>query len=196
MSALDSLREPLESGSLTLHRAAGTATYPARFQLVLAANPCPCGKESRQCTCSPLARRRYWARLSGPLLDRLDLRINVPAVKVQDFIGAVHGEDSATVRARVLAARKRQRLRWAKHDLDVNARVPGALLRSEAYAPRGEEAAMLKSMAEAHALTGRGVDRVLRVAWTLADLAGKRQPGGDELMAAGLLRGSGSRVAA
>ena len=108
---LDALRQPLESGELVIHRSAGTAAYPARFQLVLAANPCPCGKASGKgldCTCTPMMRRRYLARMSGPLLDRVDIQLQVERVSLADFGQAGNEEDTAAVAQRVRAARRRQ----------------------------------------------------------------------------------------
>src|SRR5688572_1104119 len=108
---LDALRQPLESGELVIHRSAGTAAYPARFQLVLAANPCPCGKASGkglECTCTPMMRRRYLARMSGPLLDRVDIQLEVERVALADFGQPGSEEDTATIAERVAAARKCQ----------------------------------------------------------------------------------------
>jgi magnesium chelatase family protein len=186
---LDALREPLESGRLTLHRSGGSASYPAQFQLILAANPCPCGKPGRECECSALVRRRYWARLSGPLLDRIDLRAEVPAAQTEALVSGGWGEDSATVRARVTAARARQQRRWGPHGGVSNARVPGRVLREQPFAPSGREAAALRDAAALHGLTGRGVERVLRIAWSLADLAEAERPGPEHLEQAALLRG-------
>lgn len=187
---LDALREPLESGRLTLHRAAGTASYPARFQLVMAANPCPCGKPGRACECPAVVRRRYWSRLSGPLLDRVDLRVNVPAVRTREFIAGQKGESSAVVRGRVEDARARQQARWAPYGESVNGRVPGSLLRSSDFLPSGEGQRVLDEVVRSYALTGRGVDRVLRIAWTLADLAGAESPLPEHLAEAAVLRGT------
>ncbi|RKW69718.1 YifB family Mg chelatase-like AAA ATPase [Galactobacter caseinivorans] len=192
---LDALREPLESGMLTLHRAAGTARYPARFQLVMAANPCPCGKRSRECECPAIVRRRYWARLSGPLMDRVDLRINVPEVEVAAMVRMQGGESSAQVRERVQAARARQARRWAKHGVALNARIPGAVLRSAELGLKGAARSHLETVAKELALTGRGVDRVLRIAWTLADLGGKERPDATHVQGAADLRGTPAAAA-
>ncbi|HEX8496876.1 MAG TPA: YifB family Mg chelatase-like AAA ATPase, partial [Actinomycetales bacterium] len=129
---LDALRQPLESGELVIHRAAGVARYPARFQLVLAANPCPCGRSSGtgiDCTCTPMARRRYVHRLSGPLLDRVDLQVQVQPVTRAAMDPDAVAEGSAAVAARVLVARAVQRERWAGTPWRVNSQVPGADLR-------------------------------------------------------------------
>ena len=185
-AVLQTLRQPLERGELVLHRAAGTARYPARFQLVLAANPCPCGRgwgKGLDCTCTPLARRRYFSRLSGPLLDRIDLQVDVlPPTRADRHQGA--GEASAVVGERVATARARAAARWAGSQWRTNAEVPGATLRARGIPGQAElERAMDRGL-----LTMRGADRVLRIAWTLADLAGVSRPTGAEVSQALLLR--------
>ena len=175
---LDALRQPLESGELVIHRSAGTAAYPARFQLVLAANPCPCGKASGKgldCTCTPMMRRRYMARMSGPLLDRVDIQLQVERVSLADFGQAGAEEDTATVARRVLGARARQRERLTRYGLETNAQIPGRILRGELrLAPAVTR--ILDHSLERGVLTARGYDRVLRLAWTLADLGYREQP--------------------
>lgn len=175
---LDALRQPLESGELVIHRSAGTAAYPARFQLVLAANPCPCGKASGKgldCTCTPMMRRRYLARMSGPLLDRVDIQLQVERVSLADFGQAGAEEDTATVAHRVGGARSRQLERLAPYGLETNAQVPGRVLRGELRLP-APVTRILDHSLERGVLTARGYDRVLRVAWTLADLGQRDQP--------------------
>ncbi|NSX36909.1 YifB family Mg chelatase-like AAA ATPase [Pseudarthrobacter oxydans] len=175
---LDALRQPLESGELVIHRSAGTAAYPARFQLVLAANPCPCGKASGKgldCTCTPMMRRRYLARMSGPLLDRVDIQLQVERVSLADFGQAGAEEDTATVARRVLGARSRQRERLAAYGLETNAQIPGRILRGELRLPPAVTRILDHSL-ERGILTARGYDRVLRLAWTLADLGYREQP--------------------
>ncbi|MFJ6282536.1 YifB family Mg chelatase-like AAA ATPase [Pseudarthrobacter oxydans] len=175
---LDALRQPLESGELVIHRSAGTAAYPARFQLVLAANPCPCGKASGKgldCTCTPMMRRRYLARMSGPLLDRVDIQLQVERVSLADFGQAGAEEDTATVARRVLGARSRQRERLAAYGLETNAQIPGRILRGELRLPPAVTRILDHSL-ERGVLTARGYDRVLRLAWTLADLGYREQP--------------------
>lgn len=175
---LDALRQPLESGELVIHRSAGTAAYPARFQLVLAANPCPCGKASGKgldCTCTPMMRRRYLARMSGPLLDRVDIQLQVERVSLADFGQAGAEEDTATVARRVLGARSRQRERLAAYGLETNAQIPGRTLRGELRLPPAVTRILDHSL-ERGVLTARGYDRVLRLAWTLADLGYREQP--------------------
>ncbi len=128
---LDSLRQPLESGRLVLDRSRGTVDYPARFQLVLAANPCPCGlaTSSTECRCPPASQRRYVSRLSGPLVDRIDLMVHVPQPTRADLLDPGRSEGSATVAERVVEARARAARRWAGSAWDCNARVPGSALR-------------------------------------------------------------------
>jgi magnesium chelatase family protein len=183
---LDALREPLESGELVLHRAAGTATYPARFQLVLAANPCPCGLATGKgidCSCSAQQRRRYFDRLSGPLLDRVDLQLAVHRVSLQDFSSTAAADSSAAVAERVAAARAAQQERLRRWDLSTNAEIPAPLLHNELRLTRKATESVDKKMEQA-AITKRGYDRVLRVAWTIADLAGRTAPNSDDVTTA------------
>src|SRR5918999_284212 len=176
---LDALRTPLEEGEVRLARADGTVSYPARFQLVLAANPCPCAPaHDRDCVSPSLGRRRYLARLSGPLLDRVDLRARMFPVTALAATG--HAEDTATVRARVLAARGAAAERWGGLGFRTNAEVPGPVLRTRFALPRSA-VRPLDAGLRAGQLTARGADRALRVAWTLADLAGRDRP--DEALA-------------
>jgi len=192
-SVLQTLRQPLESGEVVLHRAAGAARYPARFQLVMAANPCPCGRYDgggEGCTCSPMARRRYFGRLSGPLLDRVDLHIAVrPVRRGMDEVG----EPSAVVAARVAAARAAAEERLRDTEWSVNARVPGAWLR--ARTPREVLRVGFRAL-DRGLLTARGLDRALRVAWTLADLAGADSPRAEHANQALVLRARSTGVAA
>ena len=166
---LDALRQPLESGELVIHRSAGTAAYPARFQLVLAANPCPCGKATGKgvdCTCTPVMRRRYFGRMSGPLLDRVDIQLQVERVSLADFGQAGAEEDTSTVAARVQAARSRQRQRLGNLGMETNSQVPGRVLRGELRLPSATTK-ILDTSLERGILTARGYDRVLRLAWML-----------------------------
>lgn len=188
---LEALREPLETGDITLHRARGVTRYPARFQLVLAANPCPCGRawgRGEDCTCTPLARRRYLTRLSGPVLDRVDMRIGVGPVDVRHESAGPAAEPSATIAARVATARARQRERFEGTAWSLNAQIPGPLLRRE-YAPRAADRRLLDRAVETGRLTLRGHDRVLRVAWTLADLDAVSPPTVEHVGSALALRG-------
>ena len=180
---LDTLRQPLERGSVTIHRAAGSATFPCRAQLVLAANPCPCATAAGDaaCTCSPLERRRYRSRLSGPLLDRIDLRVDLPPVTRAAWLdGLAEPETTAVVAGRVRAARAAAAARLVGTGLVVNGQVPGRLLRDRWAVPR-PSLALAERALERGALSVRGFDRVLRVAWTLCDLAGRTVPGPDEV---------------
>ncbi|MFF3064526.1 YifB family Mg chelatase-like AAA ATPase [Oerskovia sp. NPDC057915] len=175
---LQTLRQPLEHGELVIHRAAGSARYPARFQLVLAANPCPCGLgigKGLECSCSPLVRRRYFARLSGPLLDRVDVQVEVRPVSRVDRAGGDDVESSATVAARVAAARAAARTRLAGTPWGTNAEVPGTWLRERLGPDPGLLAGIDKAL-DRGTLSLRGADRVLRLAWTVADLAGRAAP--------------------
>ncbi|MFC0675593.1 YifB family Mg chelatase-like AAA ATPase [Brachybacterium hainanense] len=187
---LEALREPLETGDVTIHRARGVTRYPARFQLVMAANPCPCGHawgRGDRCSCTPLQRRRYLARLSGPVLDRIDMRVEVAPVDLRRV--EAQGEPSAPVAARVAAARARQARRFADLSWSTNAHIPGALLRGR-FAPVPAARALLEGAVEQGRLTLRGHDRVLRVAWTLADLDEADRPDGDHVGIALGMRGT------
>lgn len=180
---LDALRQPLESGELILHRSAGTASYPARFQLVLAANPCPCGKaagKGMECTCSAMDRRRYFGRLSGPLLDRVDIQLQVHRLSLAELSATGERDSTAVVAERVRMARERQRRRLADYGLARNAEVSGKLLRGIFRLPAPERVLLDRAL-ESGTLTARGYDRVLRLSWTLADLAGTRRPGSTEV---------------
>lgn len=186
---LETLRQPLESGELVLARGAGTARYPARFQLVLTANPCPCGKgggKGLDCTCTVQQRRRYLGRLSGPLLDRVDLQVDVPTSRVSATMAAT-GESSSVVAQRVAAARDRMTARLVGTPWRTNASVPGAWLRTHHQLGR-EVSADLERAIELGHLSLRGADRVQRVAWTLADLAARDRPDRDDVGRAMTLR--------
>ncbi|HYY10762.1 MAG TPA: YifB family Mg chelatase-like AAA ATPase [Kineosporiaceae bacterium] len=195
--ALQALRQPLEQGELVIHRARGAARFPARFQLVLAANPCPCGRATgtgADCTCSPMARRRYLQRLSGPLLDRVDIQVEVAAVSRAELALAGAPETTATVAARVAAARAAQRARLRPAGWVTNAEVPGPYLRGPLALPAAVTRDADRAL-DAGLLSIRGYDRVLRVAWTEADLDGAGVPDRDHVGRALVLR-SRERVAA
>jgi magnesium chelatase family protein len=173
---LESLRTPLEEGEVRLARSDGSARYPARFQLVMAANPCPCAPaHDRDCVCPPTVRRRYLARLSGPLLDRVDLRATLEPVVALSADDLEPSESTATVRARVVSARAAASARWAQHGWRCNAEVPGPVLRGRFRLPRDVVGALDAGLRRGQ-LTARGADRALRLAWTLADLAGRDRP--------------------
>ncbi len=180
---LEALRQPLEHGELVIARARGVARYPARFQLVLAANPCPCGRavgKGTDCECAPIARRRYLGRLSGPLLDRVDLQVEVLPVSRAEMATETPRETTVEVAARVHAARSAQRERWAGSPWTSNGEVPGSLLRDRwRLAPRTTRE--LDQAMDRGLLTVRGYDRVLRVAWTVADLEGVTSPDRDHV---------------
>lgn len=180
---LDALRQPLESGEVMVARSGLTARFPARFTLVLAANPCPCARgpsPRAACTCTPAARRRYLARLSGPLLDRVDVKVEfLPVGRAELLSDRRFTEPSAVVAARVAAARDRAAARLAGTPWRVNADVPGSELR-RSFPPRPGALVSVERAMDLGQLSARGVDRVIRVAWTLADLAGKDRPGPDE----------------
>jgi magnesium chelatase family protein len=182
-AVLDSLRQPLERGQVTIHRANGSATFPCRTQLVLAANPCPCASAAGDtaCTCSALERRRYQSRLSGPLLDRVDLRVDLPAVTRAAWLdGLAPPEATAAVAGRVRDARAVSARRLAGSGCALNSQVPGRLLR-ERWPIERSALALAERALERGALSVRGFDRVLRVAWTLADLAGVDRPGAEQV---------------
>ena len=169
---LEALRQPLEDARVVVSRAAGTAAFPARFQLVAAANPCRRGCPSLpSCACSPQERSRYLGRLSRPLLDRIDLHLEIPALPHAEIAGAAVGEPSPAIRARVVAARARQAARFAGTDTHANARMSGRQTRR--FCPLPPEAARLLGLAVTRlGLSARAHDRLLRVARTIADLAG------------------------
>jgi len=183
LSALEALRTPLEDGEVRLARRDGVVRYPARFQLVLAANPCPCAMiDPRDCVCSSVQKRRYLGKLSGPLLDRLDLRVHLHAVRAGAFTTEA-AESSEVVRGRVAQARAAAAQRWMAHGFTTNAEVGGTVLRRGFRLPAAVMAP-LKTALERGLLSIRGVDRCLRVAWTLSDLAGRTTPSLDDVMVA------------
>ncbi len=175
-SVLEALRTPLEEGEVRLARRDGVARYPARFQLILAANPCPCAPaDPRDCICAGAVKRRYLGRLSGPLLDRVDLRIELNPVRVGALGDAAGGEPTSVVRHRVAGARAAAAARWTAIGVRTNAEVPGPLLR-RTFRPSREAMAPLRTAVDRGLLSIRGVDRCLRVAWSVADLAGRTSP--------------------
>jgi magnesium chelatase family protein len=180
--ALEALREPLEDGVVSVARAAGARTFPARFLLVAAMNPCPCGYRGdprRACACSPRDVARYRRKISGPLLDRIDLHVEVPALASSDFGSEGDGESSSAVRARVVAARAVQRARTGDPRL-VNAALSGRSGRS-ALKPSPDAKALLDRAVDRLTLSARAYQRILRVARTIADLAGRPSIGTPEV---------------
>lgn len=189
---LDALREPLESGDIALQRTKGLTVYPARFQLVLAANPCPCGRSYGRgdtCTCSGAQRRRYLTKLSGPIVDRIDLRLTLPPARPLDSHGT--GATSAQIRENVCEARARQRHRLRDTRFELNAHVTGRVLTSLMRLEDRDEALLVRAV-ERGTLTMRGRDRVRRVAWSVADLEGHTRPTNDDVACALDLRGQDS----
>lgn len=173
-NGLEVLRQPIEDGCITVSRVGGSATYPSNFMLAAAMNPCPCGyfgHPTRPCTCSPSAVDRYRQRISGPLLDRIDLHIEVSPVEYDDLASETGGECSADIRARVLAARAIQQKRYQGTEIRCNAQIPSARLRGIC---RMEPAAakLLRQAFTGLELSARTYDRILRVSRTIADLAG------------------------
>ncbi len=174
-STLEVLRQPLEDGRVTVSRAAGSVTFPAEFMLVAAMNPCPCGyfgDLKRECRCGPLQVQRYRQRISGPLLDRIDLHIEVPAVEYRDISSTRMEEDSGAIRERVVQARERQRKRYqGKGTTNCNARINTRQLRE--HCSLGDDAQELIRIAMQELnLSARAYDRILKVARTVADLVG------------------------
>jgi magnesium chelatase family protein len=171
---LDALRQPLETGSIVIHRAGFTAAFPARFQLILATNPCPCGNygvRGAVCTCPPVAIRRYLGRLSGPLLDRIDIEVGMERVSVAHVSGAV--TTTAQARERVCAARERAAHRLRDTPWRLNSEVSGTWLRRGPLAPPPMVRRPIDVALDRGAFSLRTYDRILRVAWSIADLAGR-----------------------
>jgi magnesium chelatase family protein len=187
---LDSLRQPLESGSVTISRASGTVIYPANFLLVLAANPCPCGKyigRGRGCKCSSVQIRRYLQKLSGPLLDRIDIRTFVEAPTRAEMASEIFGESSAQVRARVIQARSASLERYAGCSWSLNSRIPPRELRGR-FSAEKKAMAFLHVELDSERLSARGFHKVLRLAWSVADQIGHSVPTKEDTEAAYLLR--------
>lgn len=174
---LEALRQPLEDGFVTVSRSQASATYPAEFILVAAMNPCPCGNHGsriRECTCSPMQVSRYRSRISGPLLDRIDLQIEMPEVGFADLSGKPTGEPSSVVRARVNAARARQRERFKNDGILTNAEMDAALI-GKYCRPDPKSEQLLKNAYERMQLSARAYQRILKVARTIADVEGSEE---------------------
>jgi magnesium chelatase family protein len=172
-NVLEVLRQPLEEGRVTITRAAGSMTFPCEFMLVAAMNPCPCGyfgDPKRECRCSPNAIQRYRNKVSGPLLDRIDLHVEVPAIKIKEMMGEGGGESSEKIRARVETARERQRRRFAGNKrVTCNARI-GAKELKTCCRLDDDSQELLKMAITSLCLSARAYDRILKVARTIADL--------------------------
>jgi len=192
-AVLDALRQPLESGVISIHRAKAVAHFPGRFQLVMAANPCPCGQygaRDSECVCPPNARRRYLGRISGPLLDRIDIQLRVTRVtaaqlRVSDDSAR---QTTAQARSRVLEARGAAAERLEATPWRLNSQVPGPWLRGAARRLAPASTASIDRALERGGLTMRGYDRVLRLSWTIADLEGAPSPNADHVGRALYLR--------
>jgi magnesium chelatase family protein len=192
---LDALRQPLESGEIRLHRSAGTAVFPARFQLVLAANPCACGKAfaPHGCQCSAMSRAKYSQKLSGPLLDRIDIRLVIQPVSalslqlIEDS-NAKSPMTSAEARSKIVSARLAAQQRLAETPWDSNSQVPANYLRGRLRLPKQVTSSVDLALTRGR-ISMRGYDRCLRLAWTIADLAGNDSPNSNDMALAVALRG-------
>ena len=185
-SALEVLRQPLEDGVVTISRSAGKITLPCAFMLVSAMNPCPCGylgDSQHVCRCTPTQVQRYRARVSGPLLDRIDIHIEAPAVSVSELRSAVQGESSALIQARVEKARSIQRSRFSDTGVTNNARMNHQQVRRVCAISR-EMGDLLERAMTQLSLSARAYDRILKVARTIADLAGAEQIAAPHLLEA------------
>jgi magnesium chelatase family protein len=191
-AVLDALRQPLESGLVSIHRANAVATFPASFQLVLAANPCPCGNygsNEADCVCPPSARRRYLGRLSGPLTDRIDIQLRVNRLSLAALrLNQSPRYSTLEAQKRVLVARARSAERLQKTPWKTNAQVSGPFLRSAENRLSASVTSPLDRALERGGLTMRGYDRVLKLAWSIADLDGADRPGIDHVGRALYLR--------
>lgn len=174
---LDLLRQPLEDGQVTVSRAAGSVTFPSRFMLICAMNPCKCGwygHPSGRCRCSLNDVRRYQSRISGPLLDRIDIIVEAPALEYDEIHRKAPSENSASIRARVNAARRLQHARFPLDSTMSNAHMSSQQLRQYCVlSPEGEK--LMRDAFDAMGLSARSHDRILRVARTIADLAGSER---------------------
>jgi magnesium chelatase family protein len=175
-NVLEVMRQPLEDHSVTIARASMSLSFPARFMLAAAMNPCPCGyfnDKSRECMCTPPMIQRYVAKISGPLLDRIDIHIEVPAVQYKELRGGAAAEGSAEIRNRVMAAREHQRQRFRKHGVKIYSNAQMSTRQVRAYCELGPDSERLLERAmQQQGLTARAHDRILKVARTVADLDG------------------------
>jgi magnesium chelatase family protein len=186
--SLQTLREPLESGYVALSRAKGTTYYPARFQLIMAANPCPCGYgygDASRCICKEKDRIKYFSRLSGPILDRIDIQIEVPPVNSISQQASSTSTSSHVIRTAVIEARAVARERFRQQHWVCNAQISGTWLRANTSRLA---TSLINQALERHRLSLRGADRAMRLAWTLADIEGKTSPGKEEIMQGIMLR--------
>ena len=189
-AVLQALRQPMESGVVEIHRARSHVTFPARFQLVGAANPCRCGRffdGVGACTCSVRDRREYYHRIGGPLLDRFDISIVLSRPSRAELACKDEGESSAVVAQRVTEARARAHRRLEDTAWSRNSQVTGAWLRRHTTMPRSIEKRLDRAISNGE-LSLRAVDKIMRVAWTLADLAGRDSPAEEDFHQAFVLR--------
>ena len=186
-NVLEVMRQPLEDGTVSIARAAASVTFPCRFMLVAAMNPCPCGHygdAKRECRCTPIQMQRYRNRISGPLLDRIDIHVEVPAMEYQQLASLEKGEGSAAIRARVVASRTVQRERFAKgkgaHAIHCNAGMRAKDVHKHCVLDDNAQGLLKAAMADLH-LSARAYDRILKVARTIADLAGAADIAADHI---------------
>ena len=175
-AAVEGLRQPLEDRAVTIDRVHGALRLPASFLLVAAANPCPCGWRGsgmRECVCSPYALERYQLRMSGPLLDRIDLQVCVLPVPIEQLRTEAPGESSTAIRDRVVAARDRQRVRLRRWNLRCNAEMPTSVMRATCKLDARGEATLAELVRRNGTFTARSIDRMIKVARTIADLIGQ-----------------------
>ena len=175
--AMETLRSPIEDGKVTISRAGGRLTYPCEFSLVAAMNPCPCGfygHPKKKCICSSQTVKKYLGKISGPMLDRLDIHVEVPAVEFDELTGKPTGESSAEIRARVETARKLQNERYEGTGIKCNARLTPAMMREFCQMTPDAEA-VLKGAFERLGMSARSYDRILKIARTVADLDNSRK---------------------
>jgi magnesium chelatase family protein len=196
LPVLEALRQPLETGEVVISRSAGSARFPARFQLVMAANPCPCGRlfsRDKPCVCSPMQKIKYASKLSGPLLDRLDIRLTLlQANAAQLAASRDHSQqliNSEMLRQKVILARRTAAERFQTENFQINSRIHASLLRKK-YRPASESVKLLTKALDRGILSMRAHDRCLRLAWSVADLSGHQSPTAEDVGQALLLRGS------
>jgi magnesium chelatase family protein len=174
-NVLEVMRQPLEDGMVTIARAAVSVTFPSRFMLAAAMNPCPCGyfgDPTRECHCTPPMIQRYVSKISGPLLDRIDIQIEVPSVKYKELRAPAASEDSASIRARVMEARKRQQKRFtAEKNTYSNAQMAPKMIRKHCVISIDGEK-LLENAVSRLGLSARAHDRILKVSRTIADMDG------------------------
>jgi magnesium chelatase family protein len=197
--ALEALRQPLEHGRVMIRRTGGGTEFPARVQLVIAANPCPCARPGGDlyCQCTPLAKSRYLGRLSGPLLDRIDVQITLLPVRSAELTEiAAATESSAAVAERVAKARAAAGARWSAYGWKLNAEVPGPEMRRRPWRLPRADTTDLRARLDSGSLSARGFDRILRMAWTMADLDGRDRPDRDDVNEAAQLRSNSTPAAA